>query len=85
MSYRIDYLEEVFFQLARVPKNIRNIILKAIENRLSVDPCRFKPLTANWQGCFRMRIGDYRIIYRVDKEAVTVLIIKTDVRGRIYE
>jgi len=84
MNYRIEYLEEVFFQLAKIPKNIRNAILKAIENRLSIDPCRFKPLTANWQGFFKMRVGDYRVIYRVDQAAVTALIIKIAIRGRIY-
>jgi mRNA interferase RelE/StbE len=76
MNYRVEYLEEVFGQLARIPKNIRQTIIRAINKRLSTDPYRFKPLVCNLKGFFRMRVGDYRVIYRVEEEKITVLIVK---------
>jgi mRNA interferase RelE/StbE len=85
MSYKIEYLEEVFYQLAKIPKNIRNTITKAISERLSVNPYRFKSLVCNWKGFFRMRVGDYRVIYKVNKNDVTVLIVRVDSRGKVYE
>jgi mRNA interferase RelE/StbE len=84
MNYKIEYLEEVFDQLAKIPKNIRLTIIKAINERLRADPHRFKPLVCNLKGFFRMRVGDYRVIYRVEEEKVTVFIIKIDVRGNVY-
>ncbi|MDR2598499.1 MAG: type II toxin-antitoxin system RelE/ParE family toxin [Holosporales bacterium] len=84
MPYKIEYLEEVFDQLARIQQNIRLAIIRAIDERLSTDPYRFRPLVCNLRGFFRMRIGDYRIIYQVDKETFTVLIVKIDVRGNVY-
>ena len=85
MNYRIEYLEEVFHQLAKIPRNIRNTITKAINERLSSNPYRFKPLVCNWKGFFRMRVGDYRVIYKVNKDKITVLIVRVDSRGKVYE
>jgi hypothetical protein len=35
MNYRIEYLEDVFDQLAKIPKNIRLTIIRAINRLLS--------------------------------------------------
>ncbi|GHT92284.1 translation repressor RelE [Alphaproteobacteria bacterium] len=85
MGYRIEYLEEVFFQLLKIPKNIRNAIIKAIDERLTADPHRFKPLAHNVKGFYRMRVGDYRVIYRIRNKEVEVLIVKIDSRGKVYD
>ncbi len=84
MRYKIEYLEEVFEQLAKIPKNLRNTIIHAINERLTENPLRFKPLSYNWGGFFRMRVGNYRVIYQVQKKDVIVLIVKIDTRGNIY-
>jgi mRNA interferase RelE/StbE len=84
MNYRIEYLKEVFDQLAKIPRNVRQTIIKAIDERLSMDPHRFKPLVYKLKGFFRMRVGNYRIIYRMEEEKVTVLIVKIDARGNVY-
>ena len=85
MLYKIEYLDEVYDQLAIIPKNIRQSIIKAINERLTETPYRFKPLVCNWKGYFRMRVGDYRVIYRVEDEKVTVVIVRVAVRGNVYE
>jgi mRNA interferase RelE/StbE len=85
MNYRIEYLEEVFDQLAKIFKNMRQTIVRAINERLSTDPYRFKPLVCNFKGFFRMRVGDYRVIYRIEEEKVTVLVVKIDVRANVYK
>ena len=85
MKYKIRYLEEVYSQLKKIPKNMQLTIRRAIDTRLTEDPYRFKPLVSNWRGYFRMRVGDYRVIYTVEDETVTVLIVRVDVRGKVYE
>ena len=84
MRYKIELTEDVLEQLSKIPRNVRNSILNAIEERLSENPYRFKPLVCNWKGYFRMRFGDYRIIYKVDESIVTVVIVRVDVRGNVY-
>lgn len=85
MLYKIEYLDEVYDQLAIIPKNIRQSIIKAINERLTETPYRFKPLVCNWKGYFRMRVGDYRVIYRIEDEKVTVVIVRVAARGNVYE
>ncbi len=85
MRYQIKLTEDALKQLARIPRNFRNSILKAIEERLSENPYRFKPLVCNWKSYFRMRVGDYRVIYKVEDEKVTVVIVRIAVRGNVYE
>lgn len=85
MRYQIKLTEDALKQLARIPRNFRNSILKAIEERFSENPYRFKPLVCNWKGYFRMRVGDYRVIYKVEDEKVTVVIVRIAVRGNVYE
>lgn len=38
-----------------------------------------------WIGCFRYRIGDYRIIYQIDWPAEKLLVLKVGHRREVYE
>lgn len=84
MIYQIEYLEEVYDQLKRIPRNIRKDITKAIRERLSVTPHRFKPLVGNWRGYYRLRVGEYRVVYKIEDERVTVVVVRVAPRGCVY-
>ncbi|MBD3331111.1 hypothetical protein GF354_06350 [Candidatus Peregrinibacteria bacterium] len=56
-------------------------IVKAIRKKLSKDPEAFgKPLKKELKGYYRLRVGFYRIIYRIEKKKVVVYIIKIGLR-----
>lgn len=80
MSYRIKYLDNVIVEdIPELPKTVKIRIKKAIETRLTIDPIGLgKPLRYSFSGHRRIRVGDYRIIYRIDpkKEIVTIVFIK---------
>lgn len=38
----------------------------------------------DWQGCFRYRFGDYRIIYQPDWPAETLIVLKIGHRRDVY-
>jgi mRNA interferase RelE/StbE len=51
-----------------------------------VDPLKFGlPLKRNLMGLMKLRVGDYRIIYSIQKEVVTVHIIKIGYRKEVYK
>ncbi len=85
--YRIEYLGSVVEEdIPRLPKTARAVIQKAIEERLTVDPIGLgKPLRFSLKGHRRLRVGDYRIVYRIDfdERIVTIVIIKH--RKEVYE
>lgn len=37
-----------------------------------------------WSGCFKYRVGDYRIIYRLDRPAQKLVILKVGHRREVY-
>lgn len=83
----------IFYDLAskqkdydKIPPAMRQIIKKAIEKKLTVDPINFgKPLKYSLKGYRRLRVGDYRVIYKVDEGKVIVIIVEIDHRKDIYE
>ena len=73
-------------QLPNLPKAIRQRILIAINERLTTNPSEYgKPLTKEWKEHRRLRVGDYRVIYKVFEEKVVVFIVEVDHRKDIYQ
>jgi mRNA interferase RelE/StbE len=85
--YIIEYLSSVVENdVPSLPKTMRDRIKKAIDSRLTVDPVGYgKPLQYTLKGHRRLRVGDYRVVYRIMPERQRVLIVAIDHRKDIYE
>ncbi len=83
--YKIAYLKAVInHDIPALPKTMRTRIKRAVEERLTTDPIGFgKPLQYSLKGHRRLRVGDYRIVFRIDGEQVIIIAIKH--RKDIYE
>ena len=50
------------------------------------DPLRFGlPLRRSLKGYMKLRVGDYRIIYSIDRRTVSVQVIKVGHRKDVYK
>lgn len=87
MTYKIFYdLGSKKKDYEKIPPTIREIIRKAIEKKLTVDPINFgKPLRYSLKGHRRLKVGEYRVIYKIDEDKVIVIIVDIDHRKDIYE
>lgn len=84
MGYNLIYHPDIPKQdLPKIPRNIQDIIRRAIEERLVNDPFMYgEPLRQSLKGHRKLRVGDYRIIYRVqDKD---IIILKIGHRKDVY-
>ena len=73
MGYKINYKGSVAKDLKRLnPKDTLRIINKT-ERILTENPQAGSPLTGEFQGLFRLRVGDYRVIYAHDSEQIIIL------------
>ncbi len=83
--YSAFYFDSVVkIDIPQLPKKMRDTIKIAIEERLMVDPVGFgKPLRYSLKGHRRLRVGDYRIVYRIEKKTVVIIAIKH--RKDVYE
>ena len=64
----------------------RNDFLRidAALNSLKINPFKGKPLKLSLKGNFSLRVGMYRIIYEIEKDIVTVYVLKIGHRRDIY-
>ncbi len=87
IKYQIRYLEEVVGKdIPNLPTSAKTLIQRAIEERLTADPIGFgKPLRYSLKGHRRLRVSDYRIVYRIEAKANTVLIVAIKHRKDVYE
>ncbi len=85
--HKILYLPEVVNdQIPILPLPVRTRIKKAIEKKLALNPVAFgKPLRHSLRGLRRLRVDDYRVIYKVDENAESVTIVKIAHRKEVYE
>lgn len=86
MTYRIEYLESVVRDdIPKLSTTAKRRVRKAIEQRLCSSPIEFgKPLRYSFSGARRLRVGDYRIIYKIEPPD-SVLIVKIGHRREVYE
>lgn len=86
MSWKIVYKKPVKKDLRSISKDIQYIIKRAIEEKLMVDPLKFGlPLRRSLKGLMKLRAGDYRVIYSIEKKTVTVHVVKIGHRKEVYE
>ncbi|NJR63168.1 MAG: type II toxin-antitoxin system RelE/ParE family toxin [Cyanobacteria bacterium CRU_2_1] len=85
MSYDIEFKSEATAGLEALTSTIQDRILRKIrwlsENFENLIP---QALSADLSGLFKLRIGDYRVIYSFDIEAQLITIHKVGHRRDIY-
>lgn len=87
IKYQIHYLEDaVCDHIPALSKSAKELIKRTIEERLVVDPVGYgKPLRYSLRGHRRLRVSDYRIIYRIEPDRNTVVIVAIKHRKSVYE
>lgn len=67
--------------LPAIDREGRRRILKAVRKKLTAGPEAYgEPLSRELFGYWKLRVGEYRVIYRIGKAAVTVMILKIGLR-----
>jgi mRNA interferase RelE/StbE len=81
----IEYTREADKALARMPRNFRELLVSKIEG-LARDPfgaVNVRKLVG--QPGYRLRVGDWRVIYDVEQERLVVRVLRIGPRGGVYE
>lgn len=85
-KWNVEYTESASREILALDGNIKKILKKVIEDKLMTDPLKFgAPLRRNLAGFFKLRVGNYRIIYQIKKSEVIVLVIAVGHRKQVYE
>jgi len=81
--YELVYSPAALKQLEKLEKNIKERIIVALERlRIRPESCDIKKLVG--MPGYRFRVGDYRIIFDMEKDKILILILKIGHRKNIY-
>ena len=84
--YTVEFTEDAERDLSRLDAVEAQRILKKLrwlaENFDLIKP---KPLTAHWKGLFKVRVGDYRVIYTYDRTKRKIVVHFVGHRREIYK
>jgi mRNA interferase RelE/StbE len=80
---KIEYKSSVSHDLKQIDKEMVRKILSQTEEILSSQPHTGERLHGEFSGLYKLRVGDYRVIYAIIKD--TVLILRIRHRGKAYE
>ena len=85
MVYKVAYLNSVEEDLRKLDKTTARKILSRIETYLACDPKELgKPLKGEFQGYWRYRWGDYRVIYKISEREILILVLRISNRKDVY-
>ena len=84
--YKVVYLDQVEDDLKKLDKPAVKKILTRIETYLAQDPKGLgKSLKGEFQGYWRYRWGDYRVIYKISKREILIVVLRISHRTEVYE
>jgi len=78
----VEYKESVERDLRKIDKKQIGRILDKLEEVLSNNPNAGEALKGQYKGLFKLRVGDYRVMYTKTKKGVVVVRIRH--RGKAY-
>ena len=87
MSFELKYHPDVrAIDIPLINSKLRKRIKKAVETRLATAPHQYgEPLRKTLKGYWKLRVGDYRVVFKIVESEVWVLgiIHRKDVYGKI--
>ena len=86
MSYRIEFDPQAIEDLKGILTKVQPQILKKINwLGLNFEQVQPKGLAENLAGFYKLRVGDYRVLYEIDEELEVVAIDRVGHRRDIYD
>ena len=85
MPYTLRYHPAVAEEdLPDIPANLRRRLPRSIESRLTINPSLYgMPLRGSLKGYWKLRVGDYRVVFKIAREEVWIFTVLH--RKRVYE
>ncbi len=88
MTWRIDYSKDAhkFIQKNKLQADVSAELKKFLLRLKGVDVnFDLKKLVGDWEGYYRLRKGDVRIIFAINKQEKALYVEKVDLRGSVYK
>jgi mRNA interferase RelE/StbE len=83
--YRILFTKSADKALRKMPRDIARRICERLDH-IAEDPYAQDPNVTRLQNRpgYRLRVGDWRVIYEVEREELVILVLRIGTRGEVY-
>jgi mRNA interferase RelE/StbE len=86
VTYQIEFARKVEKQLKTIPLSIREKIFDRIEAlKKNPRPASCEKLQGSETDLFRIRQGDYRIVYTIEDKKLAILVVRVVHRKEVYK
>ena len=83
--YKLLIDDKVVKDLRKIDHTWRVIILIVIKTKLIKNPYLGKKLVGDLSPYYRLRVGDYRVLYEIIENEVMVIVVKVKHRKNVYK
>lgn len=84
MSFAIEYDKQPQQFVKKAEQQIADRIMNKIDTLKDNPVSHDVKAIVGYHGVFRLRVGDYRILYRINHSIKTIIVFKIDKRERVY-
>lgn len=86
MSYQVEVLPKAAESIRQLdPPVSYRILIRLKWLSVNMDGTQHRPLAAKFKGMYKLRVGDYRILYSVDHARKLLLVHRVGHRRDIYK
>ena len=85
-SVKKDFNNIGFFESAKIIKSLNDFIenFSDDQERILLKNGNIKRLKGNLEGCYRLRLRTYRVIYEKRENELIILVLRIGSRGDVY-
>lgn len=84
MTYQVEMSPAAKRQIRKLPQTTQDRILDKLEELAKNPRPPGASILENTDGLYRMRVGDYRVLYQVEDQVLMVLVVRVDHRSVVY-
>ncbi|MCA1654488.1 MAG: type II toxin-antitoxin system RelE/ParE family toxin [Sphingomicrobium sp.] len=87
MAWTVEFVPAAAKELKKLDRQVAARIVRTLEERIAPldDPRSIgSALVGEHAGYWRWRIGDYRVVARIEDERITVLVVRVAHRREVY-
>lgn len=86
LVYTIKYTPQAAEDIQQLDAQIqRRVLAKILQLASRADEVRHVRLTGDWSGMYRLRVGDFRVVYEVLHGPPTIVVHRVAHRSKVYK
>lgn len=84
--YVIGFTKTALDRLKRLDRVIaQRMIEKLLRMAQNIEVVPHEAMTGEWYGCYRFKVGDYRVIYQLELDERLIIVVSLGHRRDVYD